>query len=54
MTLDLALALAADRAVRRRAALEAIPLARGLALRHPELYDVHYLNAVLLDAARWT
>jgi GNAT superfamily N-acetyltransferase len=49
-TPDLALALAADRAVRCRAALEAIPLAEGLALRHPELYDVHYVNAVLLDA----
>jgi hypothetical protein len=52
VTSDLTLALAADRAVRRRAALEAIPLAEGLALRHHELYDVHYLNAVLLDAGR--
>jgi GNAT superfamily N-acetyltransferase len=49
VTSALALALAADRAVRRRAALEARPLAEGLAVRHPELYDVHYLNAVLLD-----
>jgi GNAT superfamily N-acetyltransferase len=52
VTAELALGLAADRAVRRRAALEAIPLAEGLAVRHPELYDVHYLNAVLLDAGR--
>jgi GNAT superfamily N-acetyltransferase len=49
VTTDLTLALAADRAIRRRAALQAQPLAEGLAVRHPELYDVHYLNAVLLD-----
>jgi GNAT superfamily N-acetyltransferase len=49
VTTDLALALAADRAIRRRAAREARPLAEGLMVRHPELYDVHYLNAVLLD-----
>jgi GNAT superfamily N-acetyltransferase len=46
---DLDVALAADRAVRRRAAREAIALSAGLAVRHPELHDVHYLNAVLLD-----
>jgi GNAT superfamily N-acetyltransferase len=50
VTADLRDALAADRAVRRRAAREAIPLTAGLAVRHPELYDVHYLNAVLLDS----
>jgi GNAT superfamily N-acetyltransferase len=49
LAVDLALALAADRAIRRRAAREARPLAEGLMVRHPELYDVHYLNAVLLD-----
>lgn len=49
MTLDLRDALAADRAIRRRAAHEAIALPSGLALRHPQLADVHYLNAVLLD-----
>jgi GNAT superfamily N-acetyltransferase len=46
---DLRDALAADRAVRRRAALEAIPFDGGMAVRHVELGDVHYLNAVLLD-----
>lgn len=51
MTPGLPDALAADRAVRRRAALEAIPLAAGLAVRHPALDDVHYLNAVLVDGA---
>jgi GNAT superfamily N-acetyltransferase len=50
VTADLELALAADRAVRRRAALETIPLGRGVVVKHPELYDVHYLNAVLFDA----
>ena len=50
LTSDLDVALAADRAVRRRAAREAIALTAGLAVRHPELHDVHYLNAVLLDA----
>jgi GNAT superfamily N-acetyltransferase len=49
VTPDLRDALAADRAIRRRAAREAIPLRAGLALRHPDLADVHYLNAVLLD-----
>lgn len=52
MTADLRDALAADRAIRRRAALQAIPLPQGLAVRHPGLHDVHYLNAVLLDAGR--
>ncbi|HEY1566218.1 MAG TPA: GNAT family N-acetyltransferase [Solirubrobacteraceae bacterium] len=49
MTADLDLALAADRAIRRRAALEATEVPGGLVVRHPELHDVHYLNAVLLD-----
>lgn len=42
-------ALAADRAVRARAAAEVVPVPEGLVIRHPELHDVHYLNAVLLD-----
>jgi GNAT superfamily N-acetyltransferase len=46
---ELEIALAADRAIRRRAAAETIRLEEGLVLRHPELDDVHYLNAVLLD-----
>jgi GNAT superfamily N-acetyltransferase len=50
VTPELRDALAADRAIRRRAAREAIPLPAGLAVRHPDLADVHYLNAVLLDA----
>jgi ribosomal protein S18 acetylase RimI-like enzyme len=50
VTTDLTLARAADRAVRRRAARVTIPFSEGLAVRHPELYDVHYVNAVLLDA----
>lgn len=50
MTGDLRDALAADRAIRRRAAREAVPIPGGLALRHPELDDVHYLNVVLLDS----
>ncbi len=50
MTGDLHAALAADRAVRRRAALETSPFDGGIAVRHPQLGDVHYLNAVLLDA----
>jgi predicted N-acetyltransferase YhbS len=50
MTADVELALAADRAVRRRAALATTPLHEGLVVRHHDLYDVHYLNAVLLDA----
>jgi GNAT superfamily N-acetyltransferase len=49
VTSDLDVALAADRALRRRAAREAIALTAGLAVRHPELHDVHYVNAVLLD-----
>lgn len=52
MTTQLQTALAADRAMRRRAALEARPVAGGLAVRHPGLHDVHFLNAVLLDAGR--
>jgi GNAT superfamily N-acetyltransferase len=50
MTGDLRDALAADRAIRRRAAAEAVRVPQGLVLRHPELDDVHYLNALLLDA----
>ncbi len=48
---ELEIALAADRAIRRRAAVETIRLDEGLVLRHPDLGDVHYLNAVLLDAS---
>jgi GNAT superfamily N-acetyltransferase len=50
VTSDLRDALAADRAVRRRAAREVIPVAGGVVVRHPALHDVHYLNAVLVDA----
>ncbi len=50
MTPDLAAALQLDRAIRRRAAAAAIPVPAGLVVRHPELEDVHYLNALLLDA----
>ncbi|MFL5862221.1 MAG: GNAT family N-acetyltransferase [Solirubrobacteraceae bacterium] len=50
MTGKLRDALAADRAIRRRAADEVIRIAGGVALRHPDLDDVHYINAVLLDA----
>lgn len=50
MTADLRDALAADRALRRRAAAQAASFTAGLAVRHHELHDVHYLNAVLLDA----
>jgi GNAT superfamily N-acetyltransferase len=50
MNRDLRDALAADRAIRRRAAAEAVAVPEGLVLRHPELDDVHYLNALLLDA----
>jgi GNAT superfamily N-acetyltransferase len=48
---DLAAALAGDRGLRLRAAAEAIPVPEGLVVRHPGLPDVHYLNAVVLDAA---
>jgi GNAT superfamily N-acetyltransferase len=51
VTTELETALAADRAIRRRAAAEMIPLTEGVVLRHPGLDDVHYLNAVLLDAS---
>jgi GNAT superfamily N-acetyltransferase len=50
VTAELRDALAADRAIRRRAAREAVPVAGGIVVRHPELHDVHYLNALLLDA----
>jgi GNAT superfamily N-acetyltransferase len=49
VTTELEIALAADRAIRRRAAEEVIPVAEGVVLRHAWLDDVHYLNAVLLD-----
>jgi GNAT superfamily N-acetyltransferase len=48
---DLGAILACDRAIRRRATAEAIPLPQGLVVRHGGLPDVHHLNAVLLDAA---
>jgi GNAT superfamily N-acetyltransferase len=51
---DLVAALAADRGLRRRAAAEAIAVSEGLVVRHPGLPDVHYLNAVVLDAAPGT
>lgn len=51
MTGELAAALGADRRVRERAASEVIPIPEGVVVRHPELWDVHYLNAVLLDPA---
>lgn len=47
---ELTAALALDRRLRRRAAAEVVPVAEGLVVRHPELYDVHYVNAVLVDA----
>lgn len=50
MTRNQAAALLIDRRVRRRAAAEAIPVPGGLVVRHRQLADVHYLNAVLLDA----
>jgi GNAT superfamily N-acetyltransferase len=48
---DLDAILACDRAIRRRAAAETIPLPHGLVVRHDGLPDVHHLNTVLLDAA---
>ena len=50
MSSELETALAADRAMRRRAAAQAISVTGGLAVRHAGLHDVHFLNAVLLDA----
>jgi len=50
VTSDLRAALVADRGLRLRAALQAAPLTEGVVVRHPDLHDVHYLNAVLLDA----
>jgi hypothetical protein len=50
LTPDLAAALRVDRRVRRRAAAEVVRLPGGLVVRHPELWDVHYLNALILDA----
>ncbi|HWE10770.1 MAG TPA: GNAT family N-acetyltransferase [Solirubrobacteraceae bacterium] len=50
MTPDLLAALRIDRRVRRRAAAEVVPLPGGLVVRHPKLWDVHYLNALILDA----
>lgn len=52
MTSELDAALAVDLAVRRRAAAEAISVPEGVVVRHPELYDVHYLNAVVIGAAQ--
>jgi GNAT superfamily N-acetyltransferase len=48
----LAAALRVDRRVRERAASEVVGLPEGVVVRHPELWDVHYLNAVILDAGR--
>ncbi|MGZ4179047.1 MAG: hypothetical protein ACXVUX_22780, partial [Solirubrobacteraceae bacterium] len=50
MSTDLADALAVDRAIRRRAALEVMTFPGGQAVRHRELHDVHFLNAVLVNA----
>jgi GNAT superfamily N-acetyltransferase len=47
----LANALAVDRAIRRRGAATAIHVPGGLVVRHPELADVHHLNAIVLNAA---
>ena len=44
-------AVAADRAVRTRAAAEVVAVPEGLVIRHPRLHDVHYVNAILLDRA---
>ena len=52
MVPDLDAILACDRAIRRRAAAETIPLPQGLVVRHDGLPDVHHLNTVLLDAAQ--
>jgi GNAT superfamily N-acetyltransferase len=49
---DLRDAAAIDRAIRRRAALSIATLPVGVVVTHPQLGDVHYLNAVLLDAGR--
>lgn len=51
MTGALADALRIDRRVRERAASEVIPIPEGVVVRRPELWDVHYLNALLLDPA---
>lgn len=48
MSTELTAALAADRGIRRRAAAEVVPLPLGLVVRHPRLWDVHYLNAVIV------
>jgi hypothetical protein len=50
LTPDLAAALAVDRRVRQRAATETVLVPEGLVIRHPGLWDVHYLNALILDA----
>jgi hypothetical protein len=50
LTGDLAAALRLDRQIRRRAATQAISVPEGLVVRHPQLWDVHYLNALVLDA----
>jgi GNAT superfamily N-acetyltransferase len=49
VTGELAAALGIDRAVRARAATEVVPLPEGVVIRRPDLWDVHYLNAVMLD-----
>lgn len=47
---DGAAALRLDRGIRMRAAAQTRPVPGGLVVRHSELFDVHYLNAILLDA----
>ncbi len=44
-------AIGFDRLVRERAASEVARIPEGIVVRHPELWDVHYLNALLLDPA---
>jgi GNAT superfamily N-acetyltransferase len=50
VTETLAAALRVDRRIRERAASEVIPISEGVVVRHPELWDVHYLNALILSA----
>jgi GNAT superfamily N-acetyltransferase len=50
VTGELAAALAIDRLVRERAATEVVPIPEGVVVRQPQLGDVHYLNALILDA----
>jgi hypothetical protein len=51
VTGELAAALEIDRRVRERASTQVTPIPEGVVVRHPELWDVHYLNAVILDPA---